>query len=327
MTTNLKTTALALAAVLSLTTATAQNKRSNRHEKSRSITIVRSGDRTDSTQKMTIVVDGDQVTINGKPAEDYKDSDIRIITTDDNFKMISPGRIWSTPRTPHAPMAVAGVNADVFSSSSNGTVFGVSTEDGEGGAKITAITKDGAADKAGLKVGDVITKVNDFNVADADDLPMAIRKFKPEENVTVKYKRDGKEQIVSAILQKNENSFASAFAMTDHDFDFNFDQGQGIRTYSAFGRPRLGVQVEDLEEGNGVKVLDVSEETPAAKAGLKKDDVITAVNGKEIKTVDDVRLAMKDVKQGETVKVSYKRNESSQNVEIKFPKAVKKASL
>jgi serine protease Do len=324
---NWKMTALALAAVLSLTTATAQNKKNRRSQRSQSITIVRSGDRTDTTEKMTIVVDGDKVTVNGKPVEDFKDSGIRIITSDNNFRMITPGTAWSGPRGVRAPMAIAGIDGDVFSWASNGAVLGVSTEDGDGGAKVTDVSKDGAAEKAGLKVGDVITKVNDFNVADADDLPMAMKKFKPEDKVTVTYKRDGKVQTASATLQKNEHAFGNAFAMGDHDFNFNFDQGQGTRTYSYFGRPRLGLQVEDLEEGNGVKVLDVNDETPAAKAGITKDDVITSLNGKEIKSVDDVRGAMKDVKQGETVKVTYKRGGSSQTAEIKFPKAVKKASL
>jgi serine protease Do len=326
MNTNLKMGALALAAVLSLTTATAQNKKTRSDRRSQTITIVRSGDRSDTTEKMTIVVDGDKVTINGKPVEDFKDSDVRVITSDQNFKMIGPGKVWAAPRGTRAPMAIAGIDGDnFFSWNSNAAVLGVDTEDGEGGAKITEVTKDGAAEKAGLKAGDIITKVNEFNVADADDLPMAIKKFKPEDKVTISYKRDGREQTASATLQKNKDSFASGFAMTAPSYNFNFDNG--TKGYSFFNRARLGLQVEDLEEGNGVKVLDVNDDAPAAKAGLKKDDVITSFNGKDIKGVDDIRDAMKDVKPSETVKVTFKRSGATQNAEIKFPKPVKKASL
>lgn len=325
MNTNWKTSALVLAAVLSLTTATAQKEKKEVEKKRKSITIVTTND-GDSTEKMTIVVDGDKVTINGKPAEDYK-GDVRVITGRDHFKVASPPRVWSQGKGPRAPMAIAGVDGDVFSWNSNSAVLGVSTADTEGGAKITELSKDGAAEKAGLKVGDIITKVNEFNVADSDDLPMAIGKFKPEEKVTVTYKRDGKEQTASATLQKNKNSFGSAFALADHDFDFNFNNGQGVRAYGFLGKPRLGVQIEDLEEGGGVKVLDVNDDSPAAKAGLQKDDVIISFNGKEVKEVDDVRIAMKDVEAGATVKVSFKRGGSTQNIDIKFPKPVKKASL
>jgi len=325
MNTNWKTSAMAIVAVFTLTTAAAQKDKKDVEKKRKSITIVTSND-GDSTEKMTIVVDGDKVTINGKPAEDYKGSDVRVITGKEHFKAVAPGRVWSQGKGPRAPMAIAGVDGDVFSWNSNSAVLGVSTEDGEGGAKVTELTKDGAAEKAGLKVGDVITKVNEFNVADSDDLPMAIGKFKAEDKVTVTYKRDGKEQTASATLQKNKNSFSNSFAIADHDFAFNFDNGQGAKAYG-FGKPRLGLQIEDLEEGNGVKVLDVNEDSPAAKAGLKKDDVITSFDGKEIKGVDDIRSAMRDVEAGETIKVSLKRGSSTQNIDIKFPKPVKKASL
>jgi serine protease Do len=326
MNTNWKTSALALVAVLSLTTASAQKEKKERSQrKNQSITIVRTGDR-DSAEKMTIVVDGDKVTINGKPVEDYKGSDVRVITSDENFKYVTPSRVWTTPKVPRAPMAIKGVHgADFVGWNANGAILGVDTEDGDGGAKITEVTKDGAAEKAGLKAGDVITKVNEFNVADADDLPMAIKNFKAEDKVTITYKRDGKQQTTTAILQKNKG-FGTTFAMADTDFTFDFDNGGG-QAYTFFGKPRLGLQIEDLEDGNGVKVLDVNEETPAAKAGLKKDDVITSFNGKEVKGVDDVRTAMKEVKQGETVKVNYKRSGSAQSTEIKFPKPVKKATL
>ncbi len=325
MNTNLKTSALALAAVLTLTTATAQKNKKDTERKRKSITVVTTND-GDSTEKMTIVVDGDKVTINGKPAEDYKGSDVRVITGSDNFKIAAPSRVWSQGKGPRAPMAIADMKLGAFSWNGNSAVLGVSSEDAEGGAKITELTKDGAAEKAGLKVGDVITKVNDFNVADSDDLPMAIGKFKPEEKVTVTYKRDGKEQSASATLLKNKNSFSNSFAIADHDFAYNFENDNVVRAYG-FGKPRLGLQIEDLEEGNGVKVLDVNEDSPAAKAGLKKDDVIISFDGKEIKGVDDIRSAMRDVEAGETIKVSLKRGSSAQNIDIKFPKPVKKASL
>jgi serine protease Do len=326
MNTNWKTSALALAAVLSLMTASAQKDKKDRSDRrNQTITIVRSGDR-DSAEKMTIVVDGEKITINGKPVEEYKGSDVRVITNNDHFSYVTPGKVWNSPKPPRAPMAIKGVNgADFFRWNANGTVLGVDTEDGDGGAKITEVTKESAAEKAGLKVGDVITKVNEFNVADADDLPMAIKNFKPDEKVTILYKRDGKQQTATATLQKSKG-FGSTFAMADTDFAFDFDHG-GAQAYTFFGKPKLGLQIEDLEEGNGVKVLDVNEETPADKAGLKKDDVITSFNGKDVKGVDDIREAMREVKQGESVKVTFKRGGSSQTAEIKFPKPVKKASL
>jgi serine protease Do len=327
MNTNWKNAAVALAAMMALTSATAQKKDKNDKDKKKSqtITIVRSGD---ATEKITVEVDGDKVTVNGKPIEEFKSDDIQVVTGVDKFRMLAPGQTW-TGKFPGAT-GQGLFELDKFMSWGNNGMLGVSAEDGEGGAKVTEVTKESAAEKAGLKTGDIITKVNDVNVADADDLPAAISKFKPEEKVTITYKRDGKESTASATLDKNAHSFSRSFDIKDHDFkdhDFNFNFDKGVQGYNLVRKPRLGLQVEDLQEGNGVKVLDVNNETPAAKAGLQKDDVITSFNGKEIKSVDDIRAAMKDLKEGDSVQVAYKRAGSSQTADIKFPKAVKKASI
>lgn len=323
MNTYLRNATLALAAVLTLSAVSAQktdNKEKDKKESQR-ITIIRSGD---NDEKITVEVNGDKVTVNGKPLEEYKGDDIKIITGEAGQYRFAPGRALAPMKGIRTPMAVAELGDHFYSWGENHAKLGVSTEDVEGGAKITEVIKESAAEKAGLKVGDIITKVNEFNVADADDLPMAINKFKPEDKVTITYKRDGTEATTSATLGKNDHSVARAYAVGDHDF--NFDFGNGTRSFFS-RKPRLGIQIEDLQEGSGVKILDVNAETPAGKAGLQKDDVITSFNGKEIKGVDDIRSAMKEVEEGETVKVSYKRGTATQHTEIKFPKAVKKANL
>jgi serine protease Do len=330
MNTNWKIPALTLAAFLSLTAASAQktDKKDKDKKKSQTITIVRSGD---ANEKITVEVDGDKVTVNGKPVEEYK-GDVKVITgTTGVHQMISPDK-WTALKVPTAPLAISGMDGDhFFSIGGNSAVLGVTTEKTDEGVKITEITKESGAEKAGLKEGDIITKVGDKVIEDANDVFEAICKQKPEDKVTITYKRDGKEQTTTATLQKNEHGFANVFSASqdfDHDFNWNFDNGNGKgRAYGFSRRPKLGLQIEDLEQGNGVKVLDVNAETPAGKAGLQKDDVITSFNGKEIKGVDDLREAMKDVKEGESVKVTFQRAGSTQTADIKFPKPVKKASL
>lgn len=319
---------MALAAALSLTPAIAQKSedkdKQKDKKKNQTVTIVRTGD---SEEKITVEVIGDKVTINGKPASEYKGGNVEISTGETgHVRFLRPSRngmvnsgVLSTME-PGAPRALA-----MGGWGRNKAVLGVATEDTTGGARITSVTAGSAAEKAGLKAGDVITKVNEYNVADADDLPAAMAKFKPEDQVTVTYKRDGKEATANATLAKNEGH-GNTFVMGDHDFNFNFDNGSQ-RVYNFSAKPRLGLQLQDLEEGDGVKVLDVNAETPAGKAGLQKDDVITSFNGKEVKNIDELRNSMKEVKQGDTVKITFRRGGATQNAEIKFPKPVKKASL
>jgi serine protease Do len=96
-------------------------------------------------------------------------------------------------------------------------------------------------------------------------------------------------------------------------------------TYSR--KPRIGMQIQDVEEGKGVTVKDVDDESPASKAGMKEGDVITQVNGKEIAGVEELRTEIKDIKEGDTLKVAYKRGGKNQTAEIKIPKRLKTANL
>jgi serine protease Do len=111
--------------------------------------------------------------------------------------------------------------------------------------------------------------------------------------------------------------------MPDFEKSFRFDDHQQM----AGGRPRLGIEIQDLEEGDGVKVTDVDDEMAAGKSGLKEDDIITNLNGKEVKSVDDLRAKLKELKEGEAFKLAVKRNGKSQTIDIKYPKRLKTANL
>jgi serine protease Do len=89
----------------------------------------------------------------------------------------------------------------------------------------------------------------------------------------------------------------------------------------------MGVQVQDTEDGKGVKVLDVEDETPADKAGLKEDDIITKVNDKDITAVDDLKSIVKDGKEGDVFKVTYLRGTETKTVDVKYPKELKTTNL
>ncbi len=80
--------------------------------------------------------------------------------------------------------------------------LGVSVEnaDNDGGANITAVRSDSPASEAGLKEGDVITKVGDTDVKSAADLIGAIRSHDPGDDVTVTYTRDGSSAQVTVHL-------------------------------------------------------------------------------------------------------------------------------
>lgn len=290
-------------------------------KKERSI-ILKKGDKE---KKMTIVVDGDHVTINGKDVKGLGDSDALFLHGPEGLARLAPGLKEKLRMGSLLPG-----NDFNFSFSSNSAVLGVMSEKNEKGAKLTEVTKESAATSAGLQKDDIITMVGDTKIGDPEDLYKAIGKYKPEDKVTISYLRDGKEHNTTATLGKNKVVTTRYFRFNDdmdRNFNFNMPMVPGIRGMALMSRPRLGMQVQDLENTKGVKVLDVAESTPAAKAGLKKDDVITGIDGKEVKSVDELKEKLRGLKEGDNLKVTYQRNGKTQTAELTLPKKLKTADL
>ncbi|QEC67069.1 PDZ domain-containing protein [Panacibacter ginsenosidivorans] len=307
----------------------AQDEKEKTTEKKDGDVIIRK--KGDSKEKMTIVIDGDKVTINGKPVEDYKNDDIEILHDRDMF--MPPMAMAGTL----APGAGFNIMNDDFMREirSNKAFLGVMTKKVADGALITEITKESAAEKAGLKEDDVITKVNDDKIADADDLYKAIGKYKPEDKVSITYKRGGKENKVDVKLGENKQvkvfSWNNGDGNMNHNFKFDMAprvQGLGDGFSGRWDRkPRLGLQVQETEDSKGVKVLDVDEDEPAGKAGIEQDDIITTINGKAISSLETLKDAMKEVKDGDTLKFDILRDGKSQTINVKFPKELKTTDL
>lgn len=271
-----------------------------------------------SKEKMTIVIDGDNVTINGKPAKDFKDGDVKILRNPRGDVMTY------APATPFGGPKMFNRS---FNFQNNDAVLGVMPEDDDNGAKITEVTAGSAADKAGLKAGDVITKIGDKKITDADDLYDIIGDHKPNDKVAITYMRDKKESTTTATLDKNtshamawndgNNNMFKKFRMDNDNFNFVWND-----------KPRLGMRVQDTENSQGVTVMDIDDDdSPAAKAGLKENDVITEVNGKAVQSVKDIKDGIKDVKPGDDVKLQYKRNGASQTATVHIPKLLQTSDL
>jgi putative serine protease PepD len=78
--------------------------------------------------------------------------------------------------------------------------LGVGISDGTGGATLGTVAAGGPAGKAGLKAGDVVTKVGTTSVADGDDLAAAISDLQPGDKVAVTFTRDGSTHTATVTL-------------------------------------------------------------------------------------------------------------------------------
>ncbi len=294
----------------------AQNKNNNSKVESESVTIRKTGP---TDQKMTIVIDGNNVTVNGIPVENFKSDNVEV----------TKGANGMSVRAPLIRNFSQGIET-------NKAFLGVMTEANDKGAMVKDVTENSPAAKAGLKNDDIITKVNGDKISDANDLYKTIGKYKPEDKVSITYLRDGKESQTEVTLGKNDQVRVWGFG-NDGNNSFNF-QAPDIRSFpdmrsfpfEGFRRSdqaRLGLQVQDLQEGKGVKVIEVESGMPGEKTGIQKDDVITELNGKAIAGVDDIKDAMRSINPGDTVSVTYVRKGKTVTTKINFPKKLKTSDI
>ncbi len=285
-----------------------------------------------TNEKVTVVIDGNNITVNGKPVDDFKSKDIDIIRQDmamDDADVFVNGEM--PPMAPMAPRPpqMKSFNRDMMRTIHYNSAFlGVMTEKSDQGAKITEVTDSSAAAKAGLKEGDIITKIGDDKVTGPDDLYKAVGKHKAGEKLTVTYLRNGKQSTANATLSKSEQVKVYSWNAPGGDEMYKNYQPYNFSFSWDGDKPRLGISAQDTEDGNGVKILDIDDDdSPAGKAGLKEDDIITQVNGKAITSTEDLKQSMHDLKKGDTVKITYKRNNLTQTVDVKFPKELKTVDL
>ncbi len=298
-----------------------QNK--EKDKEMQTIVITRNGN---ANEKTLIEIDGDKVKINGKDAKDNKDVRVNVNTIRGNRMRINS----------HAPGAWS-LNLDdqgmsLFREDENRAMLGVNTTDNDKGAEIAAVTSKSAAEKAGLKKGDVITKIGDKKIEDASDVSEAVRAKKPGDKVNITYLRNGKEQKTTAELDKWKGISAIAAprfrSTTPMPPNIEMAPFENLRNSFVFSdRPRLGLSIQDTDDGKGVKVLEVDDESNAANAGIKENDIILGIDDKEVKSTDDITRTIRDNKDKYNFTFKILRDGKTQNVEVKMPRRLKTAEL
>ena len=380
--------------MLAVMAVSAQETPKSKDKKEKEEIIIRN--KKEGNEKMTIVIDGDRITINGKPVTEYKGDNIILRHKDledlrelgeENIERLHEdiARMQSDLHREMAPrlrelerMKISrypGLGSDNFDFDFNfngvpemdgvfeskpRTQLGVSMEKAEKGVKVTEVVSGSAAGKAGLKEGDIITKFNGKSVTEPENLASMVREKKPGDEVEIAYLPSGqkKEKKIKVKLGETSNDF-QAFnfrvpaplvspvprnypmapmppmppmaPMSPEWKEFNEDflreapRGQYYR-YENRGS-MFGIKIQDTEDSSGVKVLDVDEGSLASNAGVKENDIITQIDGKQVKDTDDAREALQATKEKNQYNVSLKRNGSPITVQVKVPVKLKKASL
>jgi serine protease Do len=173
------------------------------------------------------------------------------------------------------------------------------------GAVVTQVEPNSPGAKAGLKVGDVITELNEKPVSDAGELQVEVGQIRPGSTVHLKALRDGKSLDLPVTLE----------AMGKGDLD-------GESSGASHGKPRWGLGLGDLtpdlrqqlqagEDVHGAVIEQVTPGSPADNAGLQQGEVITEVDRKPTRSASDVQQALSSIPKGSDVMVLVWSNAGS----------------
>lgn len=213
------------------------------------------------------------------------------------------------------------------------------------GVGITQVIQGSPAEKAGLRKDDVILRLDGENITSVRKLNRLVSEIAPDQSVRVTISRGGAEQELTATIGKRDNAstvrglwrgeprvwkwegdpkdFKFEGPLVER-FGFDLDKDGDLTFLLGNGR-RLGVSTMQLNKqladyfgvagGKGALVTSVTEDGPAAKAGVKAGDVITAIDGEAVDSPGDISRVVNRKKEGD-VTLTVIRNRSQQTIRV-----------
>jgi serine protease Do len=157
------------------------------------------------------------------------------------------------------------------------------------GTLVASVTRDSPADKAGLKAGDVILKMNGTAVEGPRELSMAVADLAVDSDVPLTILRDGKTEELSVKIGLHPRQAALDSGNADGESAPDTAQlGVAIAPLDASLRARLNLP-EDL---NGIAITYVAPDSAAAEAGLRPGDVVISAAGNDVPDGEALRSAV-----------------------------------
>ena len=155
------------------------------------------------------------------------------------------------------------------------------------GALVEDVTPGGPADKAGLKNGDVIRKLNGQTISDAGQLTAMVTNLSPGTVTTLDILRDGHPMTIKVTLGERPTNL-SATVGGPSSVQQGALRGITVQNLTSSMREQLNVPANVM----GVVISEIDPNSPAAQDGLQQGDVIESINRQPVRNVGDFnRLA------------------------------------
>ena len=183
-----------------------------------------------------------------------------------------------------------------------------------GGALVNAITPGSAAEKAGVKLGDVILSFNGVDVVTSNDLPPMVGLTKPGSKAELGIFRDGKTMTLPVTVGEQPADANAVAAMPGSAQSGANKLGIAVDDLTAEQRSQIGVKA------GGVVITRIAG-VAAQSTPLQPGDVILRVGRDSVKTAAEFNSAVKGIKIGDSVMLLVQRGETTQFVAVTVPKS------
>jgi serine protease Do len=149
------------------------------------------------------------------------------------------------------------------------------------GAYIASVNPGGAADEAGLKAKDVISKINDLDILTPADLQATVSEHRPGEKIKITYFRNGKENTSSVELKNIDGTTAVVL------------ESSGDTVFGSKLIPLTSREKEKFSIDSGAKVISVGD-GKLKELGIRQGTIISSINGKKVNNASDIKEASSD---------------------------------
>jgi len=207
------------------------------------------------------------------------------------------------------------------------TYLGVQTKPNAGeGVLIKSVVPDSPADKIGLEAEDVIVSIDDEPVNSPSELRKVLSTKKGGEEVKINFLRGGVPLVLFVEVASKKSAFHNFFNIKEgssNEIEPGIEEdGMGENQqwpWKKGDRKKnlLGISVQELSNYNGLKVVSVEPNSPAAIAGIAVDDVIVKFDKIKVENPAHLKSLLED-KSGETVRIDLRRDNKKKKVMVKL---------
>ncbi len=193
--------------------------------------------------------------------------------------------------------------------------FGLKTR---AGAVVSQVAPGGAADKAGIKAGDVVVEFNGRPITNTTDLQKMVSATKPGTSVALKIMRDRKERLLHATVEELDLD-AERNGRQNRNAERQPPEEQGQESFGltlSNLTPQMSRRLQLPSGVSGAVITDVDPNGPSAGA-LREGDVVLSVNGQQVSNATETGRELQRVASGRIARVLVWRGDGEVFVTVR----------